>query len=47
MSEIAPKVGRAVPFFAVRSIEESMAFYVHGLGFTKKNGWFEDGVLRR
>ena len=47
MSEIAPNVEQAVPFFAVRSMEKSMAFYVHGLGFTKKNGWFEDGVLRR
>ena len=39
-------VEQAVPFFAVRDMGASLAFYVEGLGFTRKNKWVDDGVLR-
>ena len=42
----AHNVQQAVPFFAVRSMDDSLGFYVDGLGFSVKNKWIERGVLR-
>ncbi len=39
-------VKQAVPFFAVRDMSASLAFYVDALGFTMQNKWIDDGVLR-
>ncbi|HYC61608.1 MAG TPA: VOC family protein [Thermoanaerobaculia bacterium] len=37
---------KAVPFFAVSNIEESLRFYAEGLGFATKNQWIDKGKLR-
>ena len=37
---------QAVPFFGVRSIEESVRYYVEGLGFTMTKKWIPEGKLR-
>ena len=39
-------VKQAVPFFAVANIEESVRFYVGGLGFQMTKTWIVDGKLR-
>ena len=39
-------VKQAVPFFWVSSIEESLGFYVDGLGFQMTKQWVDDGKLR-
>ena len=39
-------VNEVVPFLAVRDMEKSVAFYVGGLGFTFKNKWVKEDVLR-
>jgi lactoylglutathione lyase len=39
-------VEQAVPFFGVRDIQESVRFYVDGLGFTKTIEWIDEGRLR-
>ncbi len=39
-------VNEVVPFFAVKDMEKSVAFYVDGLGFEFKNKWEKDGVLQ-
>ncbi len=39
-------VQQAVPFFWVRDIDESLRFYIDGLGFTKTIEWVDDGKLR-
>jgi catechol 2,3-dioxygenase-like lactoylglutathione lyase family enzyme len=39
-------VKQAVPFFAVSNIEESVRYYVDGLGFKKTNKWIDEGKLR-
>jgi len=39
-------VKQAVPFFGVRNIEESLRFYVDGLGFEMTIKWVPDGRLR-
>ena len=39
-------VDKVVPFFAVKDMEQSVAFYVDGLGFEFENKWVEDGALR-
>ena len=39
-------VQQAVPFFAIRSMADSLAFYVDGLGFAMKDKWIDEGVLR-
>ncbi len=46
--ELATEVNvrQAVPFFAVASMEQSLRFYMDGLGFTMKNRWIEEGKLR-
>ncbi len=46
MSETAPKVRQAVPFFAVSDIQASVRFYVDGLGFTMTKSWSPEGRLR-
>ncbi len=39
-------VKQAVPFFGVRNVDESVRYYVDGLGFTKTLDWVVDGKLR-
>ena len=39
-------VKQAVPFFAVSNIEESLRFYVDGLGFEMTLKWIDEGKLR-
>lgn len=43
---IEPNVKQAVPFFGVLNIEDSVRFYVDGLGFKKTNDWIHEGKLR-
>jgi len=37
---------QAVPFFGVYNIEESVRFYVDGLGFSMTKKWIPEGKLR-
>lgn len=39
-------VKRAVPFFGVSDMEESLRYYVDGLGFRMTNKWIDEGKLR-
>jgi hypothetical protein len=39
-------VQQAVPFFQVSNIEESIRYYVAGLGFAMTNQWIDEGKLR-
>ena len=39
-------VKQAVPFFWVKSIEESLRYYVDGLGFEMTHKWMVDGKVR-
>ncbi len=39
-------VKQAVPFFGVSNMEQSLAFYVAGLGFEMTNKWIDEGKLR-
>ena len=39
-------VKQAVPFFGVANMEESLRFYVDGLGFNMTKKWIDDGKLR-
>ncbi len=39
-------VRQAVPFFMVTSMEQSLRFYIDGLGFIMKNKWIDEGKLR-
>ncbi|MGC2697916.1 MAG: VOC family protein, partial [Candidatus Angelobacter sp.] len=39
-------VQQAVPFFRVSNIENSLRFYVDGLGFTITHKWIDEGKLR-
>jgi len=41
-----PNVKQAVPFFAVSDIEESVRWYVGGLGFEMTKKWIDEGKLR-
>jgi len=41
-----PNVKQAVPFFGVTIMDESLRFYVDGLGCTIKNRWVVDGQIR-
>jgi lactoylglutathione lyase len=41
-----PNVKQAVPFFAVSSIEDSLRYYVDGLGFEMTKKWIDEGKLR-
>jgi catechol 2,3-dioxygenase-like lactoylglutathione lyase family enzyme len=42
----AATVRQAVPFFAVSNIEESVRYYVDGLGFEMTYKWIDEGKLR-
>lgn len=42
----AANVKQAVPFFAVSNIEESVSYYVDGLGFEMTYKWIDKGKLR-
>jgi lactoylglutathione lyase len=44
--EPEPNVKQAVPFFGVMNIEESVRYYVDGLGFKMTRKWIVDGKLR-
>src|SRR6185312_8793102 len=39
-------VKQAVPFFHVANIEESVRYYVDGLGFEMTREWIDEGKLR-
>lgn len=39
-------VKQAVPFFGVSNIEESVRYYVKGLGFEMTKKWIDEGKLR-
>jgi lactoylglutathione lyase len=39
-------VKQAVPFFNVSKMEESLRFYVDGLGFAMTHKWIDEGKLR-
>ena len=39
-------VKEAVPFFSVSNMEESLRFYVDGLGFEMTGKWVDDGKIR-
>jgi lactoylglutathione lyase len=39
-------VKQAVPFFHVSNMEESLRFYVDGLGFETTKKWIDEGKLR-
>lgn len=41
-----PNVKQAVPFFRVANIEQSLRFYVDGLGFEMTKKWVAEGKLR-
>lgn len=41
-----PNVKQAVPFFVVSHIEESVRYYVDGLGFEMTKKWIDEGKLR-
>ena len=43
---IKSNVKEAVPFFAVSDIEQSLLFYVDGLGFEMTKKWIDNGKLR-
>jgi lactoylglutathione lyase len=45
-SSISSNVEQAVPFFMVSSMEDSLRFYVEGLGFRKTQEWLDEGRLR-
>lgn len=45
-TETEVNVRQAVPFFAVSEIEESLRFYVAGLGFEIAHKWIDEGKLR-
>jgi lactoylglutathione lyase len=46
VAELPVNVKQAVPFFWVTSIDESLRYYVEGLGFTKTIEWVDEGKLR-
>ena len=39
-------VRQAVPFFAVSNMENSLRFYVEGLGFEMTHKWMDEGTVR-
>jgi catechol 2,3-dioxygenase-like lactoylglutathione lyase family enzyme len=45
-TQAGAKVEQAVPFFGVTNMEESLRFYVDGLGFALTRTWIDDGKLR-
>ncbi len=44
--KIGTNVRQAVPFFNVSNMEESLRFYVEGLGFEMTKKWIDEGKLR-
>ena len=46
LKKTEPNVKQAVPFFAVSNIEESIRYYVNGLGFEMTKKWMDEGKLR-
>lgn len=42
----ATNVKQAVPFFHVSNMEESLGYYVEGLGFEMTRKWIDEGKLR-
>jgi lactoylglutathione lyase len=42
----AVNVKQAVPFFNVSNMEESLRFYIEGLGFRMTKKWIDEGRLR-
>lgn len=44
--KIETKVKQAVPFFMVTNIQQSVDFYVSGLGFEMANKWIDQGTLQ-
>lgn len=45
-TKTAANVKQVVPFFRVSSIEQSVRYYVEGLGFEMTNKWIDEGKLR-
>jgi catechol 2,3-dioxygenase-like lactoylglutathione lyase family enzyme len=45
-TKIEDGVKQAVPFFMVSNIEESLRFYVDGLGFEMTQKWIDQGKLQ-
>ena len=45
-SKTALNVTQAVPFFFVSNLEQSIRYYVDGLGFEMINQWIDQGKLR-
>jgi catechol 2,3-dioxygenase-like lactoylglutathione lyase family enzyme len=45
-TKTAANVKQAVPFFRVSNMEESVRYYVDGLGFEMTKKWIDDGKLR-
>lgn len=39
-------VQQAVPFFGISNMEQSLRFYLHGLGFEMTHKWIDEGKLR-
>jgi lactoylglutathione lyase len=44
--QVAANVKQAVPFFHVSNMEESLRYYVEGLGFGIRWKWIDEGKLR-
>jgi lactoylglutathione lyase len=44
--QIAANVKQAVPFFHVSNMEESLRYYMDGLGFAMRWKWIDEGKLR-
>lgn len=40
------EVDRVVPFFAVKEMQNSLTFYLNGLGFEMAGKWVDEGVIR-
>src|SRR5271165_641759 len=45
-AKTAANVKQAVPFFWVSSMEQSLHYYIDGLGFRMANQWINQGKLR-
>ncbi|MFZ0803517.1 MAG: VOC family protein [Terriglobales bacterium] len=45
-TDVTTNVKQAVPFFGVSNIEQSVRFYVDGLGFEMTKKWIPEGKLR-
>jgi lactoylglutathione lyase len=41
----APNLMQAVPFFRASNMDNSLKFYMEGLGFTIKNQWVPRGII--